>query len=82
MSQAILYGTVVIERDEPKPPRSSCFLVHHQSGVKNCSELFEILLEFFFNNILTDSAYKYLGCFILFLTGNGTLRINLYLAGA
>jgi hypothetical protein len=78
MSHAIFHGTVVIKSDKSKSPWSPGFLVDHQRRIKDCSELFKVFLELFFNDILTDPTHEDFGRLVLFITRNRSFRINLY----
>jgi len=79
MGHAILNGTVIVECYESKSSWSSCFFVHHKCCVKDCPKLFEVVFEFFFNDILSNSANKDLRGTILFVSRNCSFRIDLIL---
>ena len=77
LRHTILHGAVVIKSNESKSSWSSSLLIHHQSSIKNSSELFEILFKFLLDNILSNPADKDLRRFVLFVPGNRSFRINL-----
>jgi hypothetical protein len=68
MSHACFDSTVIVKSDESESSWSSGFFVHHEGCIENCSELFKVFLELFFDDILSNSADKDFRGAILFVS--------------
>ena len=75
--QRILDGRLAIERDESEAPWSSSILVHHEGSIKDTSELEKVFSEIRFRGLLADTADKDLRSFLLLISRDRTLGINL-----
>jgi hypothetical protein len=67
-----------IKCDKSESTRPASVFVNHQSGIHHTAELHEKLLKVLFIGLLADTANEDLASFLLFITRNGSLGVNLY----
>jgi hypothetical protein len=77
MSHACFDSTVIVKSDESESSWSSGFFVHHEGCIEDCSELFKVFLELFFDDVLSDSADKDFRGAVLLVSGDGSFWIDL-----
>lgn len=74
---ASLDAGLAFKSHEPEPSWPARVLVHHERCVDNSPELSKVVPEFLVRRFLTNAADKNFARLFLFISGNGSLGVNL-----
>jgi hypothetical protein len=72
-----VHAGLALECNESEAARASRVLIHHQGSVNNAAELGKVVLELLVRRILAHTAYEDLARFLLLISGDSTLGVNL-----
>ena len=76
-AQARVDASFTFKGDESETPRPASIFIHHKSSINDTTKLGKVVLKLLLSSLLTDTTYKDLAGFLLLISWNSSLRIDL-----